>query len=742
MWLIECEILQLRWFSENFIPKFSILSHTWGAEEEELTFKDLRKGRGKDKKGYLKLQKCAEKSLERDIQYCWVDTCCIDKASSAELSEAINSMFNWYKLAAVCFAYLADIHEDIEVIELLGKNRLPRTIEKSRWFTRGWTLQELIAPKDVIFYDSKWEQIGTKLQDNTGVLVECTGIDPEVLSGIRPLHDVPVGERLSWASKRRTTRTEDAAYCLLGIFDVNMPLLYGEGPKAFLRLQEEIMKRSTDLSLLAWERVASATIPDHVPAESTAELDSLGEGLSTSTSRYLAESPAEFSHLFKRTLLVEWRPQDDQFSAKSRGIAVHLGLLCITPGYLLGVLGYTCDSCYLAVLLRSSAGTLADPEPMKRVANQPLWKIPRQSLDLDQLRTLTVVLVDKSGQDSRSREFGVFEFKREPSGTEDDDHGGAMELIKWSRPNSEIWDRSDNLEYDPAEMTKVWRDPIFVRIREDGNYFDIGLEVALNSHGRLDPEKCRCVAAETQSDRNFPIFGQDYYFRGGHFLPLSSGPSWMYRAKQGRLKIRLERRQHIGNDSIVAWIGFYPTTKYIDETIIHTFRSACNRSRCECDQCRGLDMPSKSTAGLRRLGALPLPGQPSAAIERLNAGGTKVEEVKPNKVPIMESVGQPESIDEKKSNRKSGIRNWFRSISGKLATETMEWPTVASNEAASDKLPIIHIVNEEIQELPGDIPASVEISASIPSGRLSFVAAESEKLDVHDTNDGIESLDG
>lgn len=165
-------------------------------------------------------------------------SCCIDKTSTAELSESINSMFRWYQKAKICYAYL----EDVDDVSELGR---------SRWFTRGWTLQELIAPKDVSFYSTNWTFLGSKsdLRDN---LAAITGISQDVLSGASESWHECIATRMRWAANRQTTCLEDMAYCLLGIFDVQMPLLYGEGKRAFTRLQQEIMRGSDDQSLFAW----------------------------------------------------------------------------------------------------------------------------------------------------------------------------------------------------------------------------------------------------------------------------------------------------------------------------------------------------------------------------------------------------------------------------------------------------------------------------------------------------------
>jgi hypothetical protein len=201
---------------------------------------DLRKARAK--KGFSKIIETCRLARERGLGYAWIDTCCIDKSSSAELTEAINSMFNWYKESAICFAFLSDLPaSECEVLE--------NELRRCRWFTRGWTLQELIAPENVEFYDQGWQWRGTKksLQQE---LFDITGIDHEILEDSNLLSTIPVARRMSWASTRKTSRVEDRAYSLLGLFDVNVPLIYGEGPKAFFRLQEEIMKQYNDLSLV------------------------------------------------------------------------------------------------------------------------------------------------------------------------------------------------------------------------------------------------------------------------------------------------------------------------------------------------------------------------------------------------------------------------------------------------------------------------------------------------------------
>ena len=221
------------------IPQYAILSHTWGAGDEEVTFRDLTEGIGESKAGCRKLTFCGKQAAKDNLQYFWVDTCCIDKASSAELSEAINSMFRWYQNAARCYVYLADVSVSDSVEDDECSRRWKTAFKKSKWFTRGWTLQELIAPASVEFFSKEEQRLGDK-QLLEQILHEITRIPIQALRG-SPLFRFSVDERMSWAANRQTKREEDGAYSLLGIFDIHMPLLYGEGQKkALARLQKHI----------------------------------------------------------------------------------------------------------------------------------------------------------------------------------------------------------------------------------------------------------------------------------------------------------------------------------------------------------------------------------------------------------------------------------------------------------------------------------------------------------------------
>ena len=306
MRLINVHTGQLEEFFGRHIPKYYILSHTW--ESDEISYQDytwlsnyeVEVGDGiidelppkqrarvqaraealRNRSGYKKIQSFSQLAHNSprhepgeqinfgrpstcpiipypdgdiidypvvNVQYVWIDTCCINKESSAELSEAINSMYLWYENAEICVTFLSDVelaYEDL-VLGKLGESSFPR----SRWWTRGWTLQELIAPRAMLFYNRSWEYIIDRHSVENHIQ-ERTGIPPDQFCDVTDDH--PIAERMSWAANRETTRVEDRAYCLMGIFGVNMPLLYGEGDKAFYRLQREIASLSGDQSIFAW----------------------------------------------------------------------------------------------------------------------------------------------------------------------------------------------------------------------------------------------------------------------------------------------------------------------------------------------------------------------------------------------------------------------------------------------------------------------------------------------------------
>jgi hypothetical protein len=229
------------------IPDYAILSHTWGDDEDEITFRDVMDGSAKGKLSYKKLKFCEMQAKRDKLRYFWIDTYCIDRSTADELSEAINSMFSWYEKAAKCYVYLSDV--STTNCDNVSQSARPweRAFKDSRWFTRGWTLQELIAPRSVEFFCSNENRLGDKTSLE-GLLHERTGIPLFALRGYS-LSRFSVDTRMSWATDRRTKREEDLAYCLLGIFDVHMSLIYGEGKeKALSRLRRKIKKQVQSLS--------------------------------------------------------------------------------------------------------------------------------------------------------------------------------------------------------------------------------------------------------------------------------------------------------------------------------------------------------------------------------------------------------------------------------------------------------------------------------------------------------------
>jgi hypothetical protein len=333
MRLLDIHTLGFRWFAE--VPKdqpYVILSHVWG--EEELTYEEheawltarksdpdlaepdtagFRKlvsfcrvcerdyhtvtvhfeGRhGHNAKTFVMAQRkdaqddaigsipdswrSDEQNYEaptvlapKEVQWVWMDTCCIDKRRSADLSEAINSMYQWHRDAACCIAYLSDVQSGRSEHGTTPKEHA----EHSKWFTRGWTLQELIAPVEVWFYDADWKPFWSRNGAHLAI-ASITSIDYHVLM-MQPTSDtlyrIPVAVRLSWAANRETTRVEDRAYSLMGLLDINMPLMYGEGDKAFGRLQETFLKQTVDHSILIWNR------PDW-PNERKPSMENYGAG--------------------------------------------------------------------------------------------------------------------------------------------------------------------------------------------------------------------------------------------------------------------------------------------------------------------------------------------------------------------------------------------------------------------------------------------------------------------------------
>lgn len=230
-------------FKKHDSPPYAILSHTWG--DGEVTFQDLAHGAATDLSGYRKIFFCGEQAAKHGLKYFWVDTCCIDKQNLAELSKAINSMFRWYREATKCYVYLSDVSVPTSAA---ADASWKEAFQNSRWFTRGWTLQELIAPASVEFFSSEGQLLGNKI-DLENEIVEVTDIQPGALRG-RPLNNFTVSERFAWANNRQTSEEEDIAYCLLGIFDVFMPLIYGEGESSARQRLQKAVAESRDTAML------------------------------------------------------------------------------------------------------------------------------------------------------------------------------------------------------------------------------------------------------------------------------------------------------------------------------------------------------------------------------------------------------------------------------------------------------------------------------------------------------------
>lgn len=440
MRLIDVRTIELQWFNDDQIPEYAILSHTWGADEvsyQELVWinrikafstsydtptssaathvdedassslmlaametmlrsstsfatnlsgvkqeEDLMK-----RQGYAKIVNAAREAQNLGYKYIWVDTCCIDKSSSAELQEAINSMFRWYQNAEMCIVYLQDVWSPSTTP---GNSRTASEIAKgafetSRWTKRGWTLQELLAPAVCRFYLRDWRLLGEK-EEFLQELTAATGIPVYVLEERDAIHEVSVAERMSWAAYRQTTRVEDQAYCLLGLFDIQMPLLYGEGNKAFIRLQEEILKSTDDYSIFAWRAQDSTS--------------STFRGL-------LARSPLEFQdcHSFEREDSIS------TFPVNPTPIGLHLQLEFLPHPH---------DKTRVLALIRASnslnqrlAISLKSLDGLAQYARvEPGTLTPINDWPIGQLRTIYVRQTPSIPPDFTTPEFSCFHIRR------------------------------------------------------------------------------------------------------------------------------------------------------------------------------------------------------------------------------------------------------------------------------------------------------------------------------------------
>lgn len=309
MWLINVCTRRLEEFVGVDVPRYAILSHTW-VRGQEVTFSEMRNLRAVEpaarlKAGWIKIEKTCSWAACDGLQYAWVDTCCIDKSSSAELSEAINSMFRWYKRAELCYVFLDDLDGfSRKWAEGEDMDDLQASMKHCRWFTRSWTLQELIAPLHIKFFNKDWMFCFTKAVASKP-LSTITGIGVDVLNHVKDLSTVSVAQKMSWAATREATRKEDVAYSLLGIFDINMPMLYGEEEKAFFRLQSEIISSCPDTTIFAWVR------PRGQSEQTSKDPRSMHHGV-------MASSPAFFQLCAKAASLAGESIYD--FSMSNRGI--------------------------------------------------------------------------------------------------------------------------------------------------------------------------------------------------------------------------------------------------------------------------------------------------------------------------------------------------------------------------------------------------------------------------------------
>ncbi|PSR99070.1 hypothetical protein BD289DRAFT_424525 [Coniella lustricola] len=318
MRLLNTATLEVEEFFEiDSVPAYVILSHVWGQGRDEVTFQEMqlspRPASLVLRPGYQKIVNLCNRAAEKGFKWAWIDTCCIDKTNSTELTEALNSMFQWYRSAAICYTYLPDVTSVDDVVH-------------SVWFTRGWTLQELLAPLWLIFFNSNWEAIGTK----AGLAKQIqrrTRISPAVLV-INSSREFSVAQIMSWAAGRKTTRVEDRAYSLLGLLGVTMPLIYGEGERAFARLQHEIIRTSNDHSIFTW----IASKHDSGP---------------------FARSPDDFSHCQNIPLT-----KSSEYQQTNRGLRINLPIKDLKNSTYAGILDCQAgpDSRYFIRLRRSRSG--------------------------------------------------------------------------------------------------------------------------------------------------------------------------------------------------------------------------------------------------------------------------------------------------------------------------------------------------------------------------------------------------
>ncbi|KAK6435197.1 hypothetical protein LTR95_008617 [Oleoguttula sp. CCFEE 5521] len=228
----------------SITERYAILSHRWHAKE--ISYQQLESAekiaRSITLPHFAKIQSACAKAASLGYQWLWIDTCCINKQDNAELTESLNSMYKWYNVDHITAKGPTPF-----AVAATDESKVP----ESEWFTRGWTLQELLACKTARFYDVNWDEIGTKATLALD-LQRITRIEAGYLHHRKSLHLASIATKLSWACDRVTTRPEDKVYSLVGLFDVYLPIQYGEGlKKAFRRLQLELLT-TPDESIFAW----------------------------------------------------------------------------------------------------------------------------------------------------------------------------------------------------------------------------------------------------------------------------------------------------------------------------------------------------------------------------------------------------------------------------------------------------------------------------------------------------------
>lgn len=360
MRLLNVETYCLEEYFEPSVPPYAILSHRW--EQEEVLYNDIGAETSRAKKGWAKVKLTCDQARKDHLAYVWIDTCCIDKKSSAELSEAINSMFRWYQNSSTCYVYLSDVTS-------------PFMDNITAWFDRGWTLQELIAPQRVVFYNHSWSRLGDRTQLSYQ-LSRKTRIPSTVLCRVETIEKVllhyTAAQKFSWAAGRKTTRIEDRAYSLLGLFGLNMPLLYGEGSQAFARLQEEILRTGTDLSILAWSQKDSQAQSSlgNLLAESPDNFDGCEDIISVFSSPYVPTDTTDIA-MTNKGLQIDYPPI---VTSQDGGSKIALSLGCRRSDDVLGILALKIWS--------PVSDNLVDPlQTSKRRVCRVGWPSDRQTQD-------------------------------------------------------------------------------------------------------------------------------------------------------------------------------------------------------------------------------------------------------------------------------------------------------------------------------------------------------------------------